>query len=117
LKFLLNENVSPVVAQALIDLGHDVSMASDHPGSPDTYVLTAASNQERILITCDKGFGALVHRDRMAHAGVVILRLRMDTPEYQRAVLLAAIHDGRLSSGCFLTLTDADRGGEAAARP
>lgn len=33
-RFLLNEDVSPVVAQALTDPRHDVAMISDSSGSP-----------------------------------------------------------------------------------
>ena len=116
MRFLLNENVSPIVAQALRDLGHDVSMANEHPGTPDTEVLAQARATDRILLTCDKGFGALVHRDRTPHAGIVILRLRADTPERQRTVLITAIQDARVHRGCFLTLTDADHHGEVPAR-
>lgn len=98
------------MAQGLQDLGHDVSLASECPGMADDALLVAAREQGRILVSCDKGFGALVHRDGMAHAGVVILRLRADTPANQAAALLAAVRDGRVRPGCFVTLTDADLG-------
>lgn len=46
-------------------------MACVHRGTPDEDVLQVAHNEARILVSCDKGFGVLVHRDGKSHAGVV----------------------------------------------
>lgn len=41
----------------------------------DEDVLEKAHLESRVLITNDKGFGTKVYRERLAHRGVVLLRL------------------------------------------
>jgi predicted nuclease of predicted toxin-antitoxin system len=53
--------------------------------------LARAESEARILITNDKDFGALVFRSGQAHQGVVLLRLRDETPANRVRVLKAVL--------------------------
>lgn len=43
------------------------------PDPGDAAVLEQVLTDKRILVTMDKDFGALVHRDRLAYAGIIRL--------------------------------------------
>jgi len=76
MRFLIDECIGPTVANWLSEQGHDVSsIYEDSRGSPDETVLARACLADRIIITDDKDFGEYVFRDRLAHKGVVLLRL------------------------------------------
>ena|GEM_PF-5683335 len=64
--------------------------------------------QGAVVVTCDLGFGTLVHRKNLPHAGIVLRRLQPNTAENQIKALTAAIGDGRVGGGAFVVLTDAD---------
>ena len=42
---------------------------------PDTEILSRATSDDRLVITMDKDFGELVHREGRTHASVLLLRL------------------------------------------
>lgn len=55
------------LAEWLQDEGHDAVRVTDGGADPgDAAILGRALAEARILITMDKDFGALVHRDRFA---------------------------------------------------
>ena len=77
MKFLLDQNAERRIAFFLRNLGHDVKVvAVDFPPDiPDHAVLAYAYEEQRILITNDKGdFGELIFKDLHPHAGVILLR-------------------------------------------
>jgi len=89
LRLLTDEHIAVMAVRALRARGHDVLSASDSPGTPDRDVLRRATREARVLVTCDKGFGRLVFRDREpAPAGVVLLRPSDPTPGHLTRVLL-----------------------------
>lgn len=70
-------------------------------------MLGLARRQQRILITNDLDFGALIVREGLPHRGVILFRLRstnLATKQSRLAELLAKYSD-RLDS--FLTVTAA----------
>ncbi|MBN2579549.1 MAG: DUF5615 family PIN-like protein [Pirellulales bacterium] len=75
MKILVDENIPRMTVTALIEQGHDVLdfRGSAQEGSSDADLWNIALQEERLLITTDKGFSA--HR-RERHAGVLIVRLR-----------------------------------------
>ena len=77
MRFVLDESVDFPLADFLRQLGHDVTaVAHDYPHAlQDREVLRIAFNERRVLITNDRDFGELVVRQRMAHAGMILLRL------------------------------------------
>jgi predicted nuclease of predicted toxin-antitoxin system len=67
--------MAPADAEVVRSAGHDVIWAGSwdlDPGDPE--VLRRAFVQDRVLVTLDKDFGALVFRRRMPHAGMIYLR-------------------------------------------
>jgi len=64
------------MAKWLREHGHEVfSVFEEAQGIDDDAVIRKALEGNWILITNDKDFGAKVYRDRILHAGVVLLRL------------------------------------------
>lgn len=58
---------------------HNVaSIQTESPGLDDRAVLRRAVTENRILITKDKDFGALVFQEQQPHTGVILLRLSDD---------------------------------------
>jgi len=107
LRLLLNASISRLVGAAFAESVHAASLASDSAGPPDADVLRAAHSERRILASCDKGTPR-----RKPHSGVVILRLRPNTPQNQSAVPLAAIRAAHLQ-WLLPAFTDADRDASA----
>src|SRR5687768_12550825 len=56
-RLLIDENISPIIGQALRAAGHDViAAANECPGAPDDDVLTLAIREGRILVQRRQGF-------------------------------------------------------------
>lgn len=88
MRFLVDENVGPSVADWLMDQRHDVSSVyQDYRGENDTFVLEKAQFEERILVTNDKDFGDMVFRQKRPHSGVILLRLGNEQPKNAIAAL------------------------------
>ncbi len=76
MRFIVDESSGPALARWLELQGHDVfSVFHQARGASDEAVLALSVAQARILITNDKDFGYLVFRQRLAHRGVILLRL------------------------------------------
>ena len=75
-QFIVNANLSSRVVDALIGLGHEaVSAASVFgPRFPDRSILEYAHRHTYVVVTKDTDFGALVHKEHMQHAGVILVR-------------------------------------------
>lgn len=88
MKFIVDECTGPAVAKWLRQQGHDVFSVYDQArGMRDDEVMQTAVDQQRILITNDKDFGAKVYRDRRSHQGVILLRLEDERASAKIAVL------------------------------
>jgi predicted nuclease of predicted toxin-antitoxin system len=95
LRFLVDENLGASLASHLKALGHDAVPVSERArGASDEQVLALAVKEQRILVTEDKDFGALVFRRGMPHAGLLLVRLRRSMPAQVRVAIEAAITAG-----------------------
>jgi len=73
--------------------GHEVLYIAElDPGVNDETVLLRSRQSGAMLQTADKDFGELVFRQRLLHAGVLLIRLSGLTPE-GKAELIAGIFD------------------------
>ena len=82
MRFLVDENVGPSVALWLSTSGHNTaSVHLEMSGMSDREIIRKASQEDRILITCDKDFGDLVFRELRSHVGIVLLRLEDYRPK------------------------------------
>jgi predicted nuclease of predicted toxin-antitoxin system len=71
-----DENVERQIVDSLREDGHQVWYAADaSSGSSDESVLEFANLNNALVLTGDKDFGELKYRRRLAHHGVVLLRL------------------------------------------
>lgn len=74
MRFLLDTCAGRRLAEWLRDQGHDVVRVTDAGPDPgDVAILRRALVEGRILVTMDKDFGALVHRESLGHAGLIRL--------------------------------------------
>ena len=73
--------------------GHDVLFVAElDPGIGDEAVFLRSRQTNAILLTADKDFGELVFRQRLIHAGVMLIRLAGVDPD-AKAVLVAEMFD------------------------
>ena len=86
MNLLANENFPSLAVTALREAGHDVLWArTDMPGAMDDIILQRAQDDTRLVVTFDKDFGELAFRWGLpATCGVILFRLRMQSPEYVR---------------------------------
>lgn len=91
--FLADENFPGDAVHALRDLGYDVDwIRTAAPGISDEAVLRRAMDQQRVLLTLDKDFGALAFRAGLpASCGIILLRVEPQTPEYVVDVVTEAL--------------------------
>ncbi|MBI2909705.1 MAG: DUF5615 family PIN-like protein [Chloroflexi bacterium] len=90
---MFDQNTDRRLALYLRERGHDVTVvAVDYPPSlPDEQVLAIAHREQLILVTEDRDFGELIFRRRLAHAGVLYLRLPPMELETKIARVAAAL--------------------------
>lgn len=84
----MDECAGPSVARWLYLQEHEViSVAPDYPGLNDLAILQWAVAEDRIVVTCDKGFGELVFHRGEPHRGVILLRMQDQSPEVKVEML------------------------------
>ena len=110
MRFLLDENVDLPLADYLRETGHDATaVALDYTRSISDYqVLEIARAESRILITNDKDFGDLIYHRQLAHAGVILFRLRDEDIPFKIARLEAVLthHAEALAARAYVVVTD-----------
>ncbi|MBI2010178.1 MAG: DUF5615 family PIN-like protein [Candidatus Chisholmbacteria bacterium] len=108
MKFLADENIGLEVVTFLRRRHHDVrSVIEDCPGASDAAILTRAAAAKRILITSDTDFGTLVYHARLAHAGIILLRLEDERNNNKIAVLKRLIQKYQQKlPGNFVVVTE-----------
>lgn len=88
MRFLADESCDFAVVRALRAVGHDVAaIAEISARATDEVVMELAIREGRVLLTEDKDFGQLVHANRAATGGVILLRF----PARARGDLPAAV--------------------------
>ena len=110
MRFLADENVPMATIRRLRADEHDVESVRElMPGCVDELVLAHAVTENRILLTFDQDFGALVfHRSMSSPVGVLLFRFDPTSPEQAADLLTAALATGVLLEGWF-TVIEEDR--------
>lgn len=82
MKFLANENIAPRVVEALRKAKFIVRTIQEQGfvSAPDGKVISFALRNNYVIITHDKDFGNLLHYALRSHAGVILLRLKNQSP-------------------------------------
>ena len=100
MRSLADENIAPVVVQALVADGHDViSATAVCPGEPDRRLIEIALADPRISLTEDKNIGALAFAASLVLPGLIRLALHRFTPSAKAARLLAVLQAGQQCDG------------------
>jgi len=107
-RFLLDECVSSrLLRNALTELAGDVLPAREACANAlDDQLLAIAWGENRILVTSDKDFGALVFGRRLPHPCIV--RLAMMNPATQVLAMRNLIenHSDAMKSGAIIVVTE-----------
>lgn len=92
MRFLLDQNLSPHVAQLLIAAGHDAVHVRTLGMSraPDDDILRVALEQDRVLVSGDTDFGDLLATSNAAKPSVLLLRRQQGRRAEQLLRLLLA---------------------------
>ena len=91
MKLLLDANLSPRVARLLKETGHDAIHVADIGllTATDPAILLAAAKEERVLLTADSDFGALLALGSLASPSVLLLRSADHLRPNEQAELMA----------------------------
>jgi predicted nuclease of predicted toxin-antitoxin system len=110
-KFLVDQNRSPRLAQLLREAGHDAvhTLERGLEQADDDVLLDVARDEQRIVISGDTDFGALLALARQKSPSVILFRSRHHrTAEQQAGVILEHINDlaDDLTNGAVAVITD-----------
>ena len=108
MKIVADENVDQQIVDRLRADGHGVLFVAElDPGIDDETVLLRSRQTNAILLTADKDFGELVFRQRLVHAGILLIRLAGLAPDVKAALVAATFrrHGEELSAG-FAVLSE-----------
>jgi predicted nuclease of predicted toxin-antitoxin system len=111
-RFLVDQNRSPRLAELLNEVGHDAVHTLDRglEHADDDAVLALADAEHRVVITGDTDFGALLALARTRSPSVILFRARnLPRASDQAQVILRYLDDvaDDLSEGAVVVITDA----------
>jgi predicted nuclease of predicted toxin-antitoxin system len=105
----VDEDLPLAVARALRRAGHEAHTVIEQElgGAPDAVVWQAAQQENRLLVTADKGFADIREHPPGTHRGVVLLRPREDGIRPVMRLLEALLRDHALEqlSGCVTVVS------------
>jgi predicted nuclease of predicted toxin-antitoxin system len=105
-RFLVDRCAGRRLTEWLRQQGHDVRDARDeHPDPGDAALLQIAAAEQRVPVTIDTDFGALIYVTGAAHAGIIRLP---DVPARARIALMEQILVDREEAdiiGAMITVT------------
>lgn len=94
MRFLVDANLSPIVAARLRDGGHDAVHVADVGllAASDEEILSRADDEERVVLSADTDFGTLLAVGHLSKPSFVLLRSADHlTPRQQADLVLARL--------------------------
>lgn len=104
MKFVTDENLGVQIPQYLQNLGFDIIPIPI--GASDINILKIANKENRILITLDKDFGELVFKYKLIHSGVILFRLKNESIENKKKVILKTLKSRKKFQGKFTVIRE-----------
>lgn len=109
MKFLIDNALSPRLAERLKDAGHDTAHVRDYgmQAAADDEIFTRAQKEERVIVSADTDFGTLLAMRQERSPSVVLFRHGTQRrPEQQAETLLSnlATIEGDLAAGSVVVI-------------
>lgn len=112
MNFLIDENLSPRVAELLTKAGHDAVHVRDlqATSAPDSTIMALAMADNRVIVSADTDFGALLAQARTTEPSVILVReiLELRPPDLVNIILNHLdVLEPHLSTGAIVAFAPA----------
>ena len=111
MRLLIDNALSPVISDRLSDLGHDCVHVRerDLQSASDSSILSFAESENRVIVSADTDFGALLAIRNKALPSFILLRKTQGLRPEHIVDLLSGLlleYEDELDQGCVLTVGD-----------
>lgn len=111
MRFLADQNVSPLTVSFLREAGHDAIRVSEvlPHNAPDRIILAFAARERRVVLTHDLDYSGLLVTERSPVASLVLMRLSTTRVEQVNEILRRVLPtvEAVLETGAIVVVEDA----------